>query len=29
MKADPAFIALREDILRLILGSPQHARAAA
>jgi len=27
--ADPAFIALREDILRVILASPQHAREAA
>jgi taurine transport system ATP-binding protein len=29
VKADPAFIALREDILRVILASPQHAREAA
>ena len=29
VKADPAFIALREDILRVILGSPQPARVAA
>jgi taurine transport system ATP-binding protein len=29
VKADPAFIALREDILRVILASPQPTRAAA
>jgi taurine transport system ATP-binding protein len=29
VKADPAFIALREDILKVILASPQHAREAA
>ena len=29
VKADPAFIALREDILRVILSSPQRSRAAA
>jgi taurine transport system ATP-binding protein len=29
VKSDPAFIALREDILRLIHSSPQHAEAAA
>ncbi|MEO8507981.1 MAG: ATP-binding cassette domain-containing protein [Betaproteobacteria bacterium] len=29
VKADPEFIALREDILRTILASPQHASAAA
>src|SRR5260370_25782503 len=29
VKAQPAFIALREDILRVILASPKHAREAA